>query len=166
MNTSRQAALKRSTSNVPSVAAELHQVDAGQVAGRVVEEHVLGAGVRGVDPPRVRAGVPAVDRRVVLHARIAAGPGRLAHAVEHLAGRIARAGLLGLGHPVRRPRLVGHDGLHELVAQADREIRVLEEDRIIGLGRLVAAFLDQRAGLLLLAVLALDELHDVRDASP
>ncbi len=44
------------------LAAELHQVDAGQVAGRVVQEHVLGAGVRGVDPPRLRAGVPAVDR--------------------------------------------------------------------------------------------------------
>ena len=63
---------------------------------------------------------------------------------------------------MRRPLLVGHDGFHELVAQADREIRVLEEDRIVGLGRLVTAFLDQRAGLLLLAVLALDELHDVR----
>ena len=30
--------------------AELHQVDAGQVAGRVVQEHVFRARVAGVDP--------------------------------------------------------------------------------------------------------------------
>ena len=48
-------------------------------------------GLRGVDPPGVRAGVPAVDGRVVLQARIAAGPGRLGHRGEHLAGRVASA---------------------------------------------------------------------------
>ena len=51
---------------------ELHQVDRRQVARRVVQEHVLGARVARVDAIRVRAGVPLVDRRVELHARIAA----------------------------------------------------------------------------------------------
>ena len=62
---------------------------------------------------------------------------------------------------MRRPLLVGLDGLHEFVAHANGKIGVLEENRIVGLGGLVAAFLDQRAGFLFLAVLALDELHDV-----
>ena len=38
---------------------ELEQVEAGQVAGRVVEEHVLRAGVGRVDAGGVLAGVPA-----------------------------------------------------------------------------------------------------------
>ncbi len=49
------------------VTSELHQVDRGQVASRVVEEHILGARVAGIDAPAVGAGVPLVDRRVVLH---------------------------------------------------------------------------------------------------
>ena len=95
MKKSRQAALNRSTSNVPSSLAELHQVDAGQVAGRVVEEHVLATRIAGVDPPAVGAGVPVVDRRVVLHAGIAAVPGTLGHAIQHVAGLVRRAGLFG-----------------------------------------------------------------------
>ena len=65
---------------------------------------------------------------------------------------------------MRGPRLVVHDGLHELIAHADREVRVLEHDRAVGLAveiGLVAALLDQHAGLLLFLGLALDELHDV-----
>ena len=50
MKNTRQALRNRSTSNVPSGLAELHQVDARQVAGRVVEEHVLAARIAGVDP--------------------------------------------------------------------------------------------------------------------
>ncbi len=75
------------------VLAELHQVDARQVAGRVVEEHVLAARIAGVDAAAVRAGVPVVDRRVVLHAGIAAVPRTVGHAVEHVAGLVGRAGL-------------------------------------------------------------------------
>ena len=53
---------------------ERHQVEAREVARRVVEEHVLGARIAGVDAPVGRAGVPLVDRRVVLDARVGAGP--------------------------------------------------------------------------------------------
>src|SRR3712207_8973972 len=48
-----------------------------EVAGRVVDVHVLRARVRRVDPARVRAGVPVVDDRVVLDARVGALPGGL-----------------------------------------------------------------------------------------
>ena len=68
---------------------ELQQVEAGQVAGRVVEEHVLRARIRRVDARRVLAGVPAVDGGVELHAGIAAEPrglGNLVHDVARLVG--------------------------------------------------------------------------------
>ncbi len=145
--------------------AELHQVDAGQVASRVVEEHVLAARIAGVDAAAVRASVPAVDRRVVLHARIAALPGTLGHPTEQILGRPRRAFLVRVGNPVRRPFLIVLDRFHELVGHADREIRVLEEDRAIRLAvevRFVAPLLNEAVGLLLFLPLALDELHDVR----
>ena len=117
-------------------------------------------GIAGVDAPGVRTRVPAVDRRIVLHARIAAAPGGLGHLREHLPRRIARPGLARIGHPVGGPRLVAFHRTHEVVADADRKIGVLEEHRVVGLLRVVA-LLDQHADLLLLAVFALDELHHV-----
>ena len=49
--------------------------------------------------------------RVVLHARIAAGPGRLGHLAEHVAGRIGGPVVRRVGDPVRGPGLVGLDRL-------------------------------------------------------
>src|SRR5215212_1380421 len=70
------------------LAVELHEVQGGQVAGGVVEEHVLRARVGGVDAVRVRAGVPVVDGRVELQAGIAADPRRLGHAPHEVAGLV------------------------------------------------------------------------------
>ncbi len=89
-------------------AAELHEVQRGEVAGRVVDVHVLRARVRRVDAPRVRRRVPRVDRRVVLDARVGAalrGLGDLAHdltRLERLADRLA--GRAGRRAPLARPR--------------------------------------------------------------
>jgi len=142
------------------LAAELHQIHAGQVAGRVVEEHVLGAGVGGVDAAGVRAGVPAVDRAVVLDPRVAAGPGRLGDAAEQLAGLVGRTLAIRLGDPVGGPVLVGLDRLHEVVGDPHREVRVLEQDRAVRfLGVVPLGGQDPRLGLLL--ALALDEFEDV-----
>ena len=98
--------------------------------------------------------------RVVLHAGIAAAPGGVGHLGEHLPRGIRWPGHFRLGDPVRRPGLIGFDRPHELVADADREIGVLEQHGVVGLLRIVA-LLDQRADLLLLAILALDELQHV-----
>src|SRR6185436_16738438 len=57
------------------VGCELEQVQRREVASRVVEEHVLGAGIRGIDARGVLGRVPAIDGGVVLHAGIAALPG-------------------------------------------------------------------------------------------
>src|SRR3546814_3319840 len=67
------------------------KVERGQIAGRVVEEHVLRAGIRSVDAPRCRAGVPLVDGRVELQAGVGAGPGGQADAIP----QVARLDLLG-----------------------------------------------------------------------
>jgi hypothetical protein len=65
---------------------ELQQVDGREVARRVVEEHVLAARVAGVDAAGCRAGVPRVDRGVVLHARIGAAPCGVGDLVPQVAG--------------------------------------------------------------------------------
>ncbi len=59
------------------LAQVLEQVERREVAGRVVEEHILGTRVGSVDPAGVRAGVPAVDGGVELQAGIAADVGAL-----------------------------------------------------------------------------------------
>ena len=83
---------------LPVRSHELHQVQRRQVAGRIVQEHVFRAGVRGVDARRVLARMPAVDGGVELHAGVAAlvgGFGDLLHQVARLCSA-SRAG--------RRPR--------------------------------------------------------------
>ncbi len=82
---------------------ELHQVQRGEVAGGVVDEHVLRAGVRRVDPVRRLARVPPVDRRVVLDPRVAADPGRLRHLAEERP-RVERPHRLARRDGVRRVR--------------------------------------------------------------
>ncbi len=54
---------------------ELEKVQRGEVAGRVVEEHVFRARVGCADGTCSRAGVPVVHRRVEVQARIGRGPG-------------------------------------------------------------------------------------------
>ena len=142
------------------LAAKLHQVDARQIAGRVVQEHIFGTRIRGVDSTRVGARVPAIDRRVVLHARVAAAPGRMGHPLEHLAGLIDGAFFRLVGDPMRGPTLVLLDGPHELIADANRQVGVLEGDRVVGLLRVVA-FFDQQADLSFFLVLAFGKLHHV-----
>ena len=111
--------------------AEGHQVQRGQIAGRVVQEHILRAGVRRVDPPRLRAGVPLVDRAVELHARIGAGPGRVGDIVP----QVAR--LDGLGHRSvnavdQVPVASGLHRLDELVGHAHGIVGVLAGNCQVG----------------------------------
>ncbi len=137
----------------------------GQVAGRVVEEHVLAARIRGVDARRVLRGVPAVDGGVVLHAGIAAVPG----GVGDLAQQVARLEGLRPGRPSFTARVLKSPsrthGVHEVVGHAHGVVGVLEEDGRVGLGvrtAAVVAVLDQRPGLGFFLLLALDEVDDVR----
>ena len=147
-----------------SVGRELHQVQRRQVAGGVVEEHVLAARIAGVDARGVLRGVPAIGGGVVLHAGIAAVPGGvgdLAQQVARLEGLDGAAVFHGLGAEFA----VAHDGVHEVVGHAHGVVGVLEEHRRVGLGvgaGAVIAVLDQRPGFGFFFLLALDEVNDVR----
>ena len=144
--------------------AELHQVDAGEVAGRVIEEHVFGARIARVDATRVGAGVPTVDRGVVLDAGVTAVPGALGHAVEEPLGFVGGSSAIVLDE-AGGPLFVLLNALHELIGHADREIGVLEQDRAVGFAIEVggiAALFDEAMGLALFFPLALDEFEDVR----
>ena len=68
------------------VLEELQQVQRRQVAGGVVERHVLRARVGRGDPAGLGVGVPVVDGVVVLQARVGALPRGLADLAEQVAG--------------------------------------------------------------------------------
>ena len=144
------------------VVEERQQVEAGQVAGRVVEVHVLGAGVRAVDPAGVGRGVPAVDRGVELHAGIGALPGGLGDLAHEVAGLDRLDDLAGGDRP-QVPVGVVDDGLHELVGDPHRVVGVLVLDGVaVGAVEVhVEAGVAQDPGLALLTGLAPDELLDV-----
>src|SRR3954463_11999628 len=101
-----------------AVGRELQQVHAGEVAGGVVEEHVLAARIACIDAGGVLRRVPAVDGRVVLHAGIAAVPGGLGNFVKQIFGfkSIDRAAVLyRAGGEIGVPE----DGVHEVVGHAN-----------------------------------------------
>src|SRR5712664_2517465 len=131
---------------------ELEEVEAGEIAGGVVEEDELAAGIRRVDAVGGLAGVPLVDGVVELQARVRALPGSLRHLPPELARGEALhhfAGGTGGGLPDR----VLHHRLDEPVGHPDRVVRVLARDGAVGLAVEVrrVAGRDQRRDLLLLA---------------
>src|SRR5207302_1820986 len=152
----------------------------GEVAGRVVDVHVLRARVRRVDAPRRRRGVPVVDRRVVLDARVRAAPRRLGDVAHEPArvdrlddGPVGAAGQLPLAAVLdRAPGLAaGPDGCRPRVGAAH------EGDRAGGRAALAQMLhgpadlreVDARAGaapedLALLGVPGEDRVHVVLDA--
>ena len=112
--------------------AELQQVQRGQIARRVVEEHVFRARIGGADRPRCRAGVPVVDRRVVLQAGIGGGPGGVADLLPQVA-RLQRLVDLAVEAARQLPVAVGLDRVQEVVGDAHRIVGVLAGDGEIGL---------------------------------
>src|SRR5438270_799331 len=146
-----------------AVGGELQQVQTGEVASRVVEEHVFAARIAGIDPSRVLRSVPAVDCGVVLHARIAAVPGGFGNFVEQLFGFEGfhhRAIGDGFGGEVG----ITDDGVHEVVGDAHAIVGVLEEDAGVGVGvgmRAVVSHGDERVRLGFFFLFAFDEFNDV-----
>ena len=142
---------------------ELHEVQRGEIARRVVEEEILAARVRAVLPRGALAGVPLVNRGVELHARIAADVRALGDFAEQSA-RILFLARLAVGHALRPPLAACDGGIHEVVAHAHREVLVLEHHRAVRVAveRSIVAHLDQRPRFLLLLGLGLDEFLDVR----
>ena len=115
---------------------EREQIERSKVAGRVVQEHVLGARVGGVDAATRRARMPFVDGRIELHPRIGAGPGAVGNPVPEIprldGARHAALALPVAGAEEEIPGGVVLDGLHEVVREPDRVVRALPRDRQVG----------------------------------
>ncbi len=145
------------------VVQELHQVERGEVAGRVVQVHVLAARVRRGDAAGLGAGVPVVDHTVVLDARVGTGPRGLGELAEERLGVDLLDDLTG--HAGTQAELGAVlDGRHELVVHADGVVGVLVLDGrdVVAAQVHVEARVAQGADLLLLLHLGLDEGLDVR----
>ena len=116
----------------PSVLApEGHQVERGQIARRVVEEHVLRARVGGVDPAAHRAGVPFIDGGVELEPGVGRGPGGVADLLPQVPGSHG-LGDLAVGAADEIPFTVGLHLLQEGVGDAHRVVGVLPGDGKVG----------------------------------
>ncbi len=114
-----------------AVLEEGQQVHRGEVAGRIVEEHVFRARVRAADLAIRRAGVPLVDRGVVLDARIGTGPGRMAHLIPQVP-RLHGLRDLAVGTPRQGPvRILAHR-TQEGVGHPHRVVRVLARHGQVG----------------------------------
>src|SRR3954469_2869950 len=146
-----------------AVGRELQQIHAGEIAGGVVEEHVLAAGIACIDARGVLRSVPAVDGGVVLHAGIAASPGGVGNFEEQVFGFESLHGPAianGAGGEVG----VAQDGIHEVVSDAYGVIGVLKENGAVGVGvgrRTVVSCFNQGVCLGLFFRFALDEVNDV-----
>ena len=145
------------------VAEELQQVDAGQVAGGVVQAHIFRAGITCADASRFGIGVPVVDGAVVLDAGVGAVPGSLRHAAHQLA-RVDPLDHLA-GAPGQQVELLAFlDRVHELVGDTDRivGVLVLDADNVLAAQVHVEPGVAEGADFVFLARLGLDEVGHVR----
>ena len=110
---------------------ELKQVQRGEVAGRVVEEHVFRARVGCADRTFGRRGVPVVHRRVEVQARIGRCPGGVGDLLPEVA-RLQRLHDLAVLAGGQVPVAVVLDGAQEVVLQRDGVVRVLAGDGEVG----------------------------------
>ena len=135
------------------------QVDRGEIAGRVVEEHVFRARIGCADLARRRAGVPVVHGGVELQARIGRGPRGVADLLPQVA-RLKRLGDALLVAPGQVPVAVGFDRFEEFVGDAHRIVRVLPRDGQVRF-RVPIGVVDREVDVLVALLGELDDALDV-----
>ncbi|OPZ97138.1 MAG: hypothetical protein BWY71_01713 [Planctomycetes bacterium ADurb.Bin412] len=145
------------------VPAELHQIQAGQIARGIVQEHIFAARVAGIDPSGFRAGVPVVDGRVILYPRIAAYMRAVRDQIHHFVGIIGIHRLTGC-YPDGLKATAGLHRLHKLIRQPHREIGILEHDTAIGLAveTAIISLFNQGPGFLFFFDFAGNKFLDIR----
>ena len=129
----RTAALKRSTSNVPSSRLELHQVQRGEIARGVVEEHVFASTDWSSECGRClcRCATSGWSYRTACRDRRKSRCLRRSCAAACAASFFSQR--LAVGDALRPPFLPVHRRLHELIADADGEIFVLIHHAAVGI---------------------------------
>jgi len=109
----------------------MDQVEAGQITGGIVEEHIFRTGVTRVDASAFRAGVPLVDGGIELQT----GIGTLPCTEQNFLPQVTRldhpCGLAGCAL-TKRPDVVIFNRLHELIGHADSIVRILPANGLIG----------------------------------
>ena len=108
------------------------QVHRGKVAGSIVQKHVFRTGVRPPDRTIFRAGMPGIDRVVILDTRIGTGPCGMPHLIPQIA-RLQGLGDLAILAVEQFPIAIGGDSLEERIGDADRVVGILARDAGIGL---------------------------------
>src|SRR5215468_2897358 len=103
---------------------EGEQVQRRQIAGGVVEKHVFRARIAGANFARGRAGVPVIDRGVILQTGIGRSPGGVADLLPQNA-RVERLRELAVLAISEVPLAVSLDRLEEAVGNAHRIVRIL-----------------------------------------
>src|SRR5262249_48284630 len=124
--------------------------------------HVFAAGITGIDPSRVGTGVPRVNRRVELQARVTALPGCLRNFLQEVA-RPKRFANFSCGDKACGPRTIFQYRLHKIVSDTYRIVGVLEEYRAIGssvYGTVIAS-VDKSPGFFLFFGFALNKFDDI-----
>src|SRR3954469_5879108 len=108
------------------------------------------------------ARVPLLDRAVVLHAGIAANPGSFRNFVQQRGG-VFLFQRFAAGDSARPPFFARKRGVHEFIRSAHGKIFVLIHHAAVSIAVVgaVVALLDQRPGLLLFALFAIDEFFNV-----
>ena len=112
---------------------ELEQVQRGEVAGRIIQEHVLRARIGRVDATAGRARVPVVHGGVEVQAGIGGRPSGVADLIPKIAG-LERLVHLAVDAADQVPVAVGFHGAPESVAQRNGVVGVLARDSEIGFG--------------------------------
>ena len=109
------------------LAFELHQVQGGEIARRVIEKEVFRAGVCRVLPAGAFAGVPFVDGRIELHPGVTADVGAFRYFAQQATCLFAFT-RFPVAHVPRPPFAIFHRGIHELVAHPHAQILILIHD--------------------------------------
>src|SRR5690348_8555815 len=111
---------------------ELQEIERGEITRRIIQEEVLGTRIRCVNPAAYFRGVPVIDRRIELQARIATLMRSFGHLAEQIPRPISFDGLPG-ADAARGPIAIHFDSAHELVRYAHGIVCVLEENRAVGI---------------------------------
>ena len=137
---------------LPFRVEKLGEVHGGQVAGRVVQEHVFGTGIRRVDPPVFRTGMPFVDRRIVLCAGIGANPSGPGNLVPEVAG-LDRPADLAVDPAAQFPIAIPLQGIEEAVRDTHAVVGILPRHGLVGLAVPIGViFVKHKVGVALLRV--------------
>ncbi len=126
--------------------AERQEIERGEITSGVVEEHVFRARVRRPDRAACGAGVPVVDGRVELDARIGAGPGRFCDLV-HQHARLQPLERLAAHARLQLPIAILFDRAQEGVVDANGVVGVLARDGLISFALPIGVEARKRNGL-------------------